>query len=159
MARYVQSSGALAHFTLQRRCEIGVPTNHGLWKPLPLPLPPPSSLSLSLLPLFVYPSFLSTPFIQTSSLAPFPSIQHAPATHTTCTCLVHMPHAHPTCTSHVRKPASASHHRNANRDRASSQIDLDAFAAGCVVDGFPDGCDPNQSRDATRDALSEHIHR
>ena len=38
------------------------------------------------------------------------------------------------------------------------EVDLEAFAEGCVVDGFPEGCDPAQQRDILRDALSEHIH-
>ena len=38
------------------------------------------------------------------------------------------------------------------------EVDLEAFAAGCVVDGFPEGCDPSQQREALRDALSQHIH-
>jgi len=38
------------------------------------------------------------------------------------------------------------------------EVDLEAFAAGCVVDNFPEGCDPTEKRDALRDALSEHIH-
>jgi len=38
------------------------------------------------------------------------------------------------------------------------EVDLDAFAEGCVVDNFPEGCDPTQQREALRDALSEHIH-
>ena len=36
-------------------------------------------------------------------------------------------------------------------------MDLEAFAAGCVVDNFPEGCEQSP-RDALRDALSEHIH-
>ena len=38
------------------------------------------------------------------------------------------------------------------------EIDLDDFAAGCVVENFPEGCDDKESRDVLRDALAEHIH-
>ena len=27
-----------------------------------------------------------------------------------------------------------------------------------MVEGFPEGCDPAQKREALRDALSEHLH-
>jgi len=40
----------------------------------------------------------------------------------------------------------------------AEEVDLEAFAEGCVVDDFPEGCDPLASREALRDALSEHIH-
>ena len=38
------------------------------------------------------------------------------------------------------------------------EVDLEAFAQGCVVDNFPEDCDPAQKRDALRDALTQHIH-
>jgi len=38
------------------------------------------------------------------------------------------------------------------------EVDLEKFAAGCVVDNFPTDCDPAQEREMLRDALSEHIH-
>jgi len=38
------------------------------------------------------------------------------------------------------------------------QIDLDQFAEGCVIEGFPEGCDPSEQREALRDALSAHVH-
>ena len=31
-------------------------------------------------------------------------------------------------------------------------------ACRCVVENFPEGCDPAVARDAARDALTEHIH-
>jgi len=37
-------------------------------------------------------------------------------------------------------------------------VDLTQFIEGCVVDNFPEGCDPTVARDAARDALTEHIH-
>ena len=40
----------------------------------------------------------------------------------------------------------------------ADEVDLEAFAAGCVVDNFPEGCDATQQRDILRDALAEHIH-
>ena len=39
----------------------------------------------------------------------------------------------------------------------AEEVDLDEFAAGCVVDGFPAGCE-DAPRDLLRDALTEHIH-
>ena len=38
------------------------------------------------------------------------------------------------------------------------EVDLEKFAEGCVVDGFPSGCTDAESRDILRDRLSEHIH-
>jgi len=38
------------------------------------------------------------------------------------------------------------------------EVDLSRFAAGCVVDGFPEGCTENSSRDELREALAKHIH-
>lgn len=38
------------------------------------------------------------------------------------------------------------------------EVDLEDFASGCVVDNFPEGCDPSQQRDALREALSKHVH-
>merc|ERR1719231_1124567 len=38
------------------------------------------------------------------------------------------------------------------------EVNLEDFAEGCVVDGFPEGCESVEKRDALRDALSEHIH-
>jgi glycerol-3-phosphate O-acyltransferase len=39
----------------------------------------------------------------------------------------------------------------------AEEVDLEEFAAGCVVDNFPEGCEPSP-REALRDALTEHIH-
>mmetsp|Transcript_140778 Transcript_140778/g.259223 ORF Transcript_140778/g.259223 Transcript_140778/m.259223 type:complete len:426 (+) Transcript_140778:56-1333(+) len=38
------------------------------------------------------------------------------------------------------------------------EVDLEKFAAGCVVENFPADCDPTQEREALRNALSEHVH-
>mmetsp|Transcript_4816 Transcript_4816/g.15237 ORF Transcript_4816/g.15237 Transcript_4816/m.15237 type:complete len:415 (+) Transcript_4816:33-1277(+) len=38
------------------------------------------------------------------------------------------------------------------------EVDLSAFAEGCVADNFPEGCDASASRDTLREALSAHIH-
>merc|ERR1712070_802972 len=37
------------------------------------------------------------------------------------------------------------------------EVDLDEFVEACVVDNFPEGCDPNESRDAAREKLSSHL--
>jgi glycerol-3-phosphate O-acyltransferase len=37
-------------------------------------------------------------------------------------------------------------------------VDLKEFAAGCVVENFPADCNPNEERDALREALAQHIH-
>jgi len=36
-------------------------------------------------------------------------------------------------------------------------IDLDEFVEACVVEDFPEGCDPIAQRDAAREALTKHI--
>ena len=36
--------------------------------------------------------------------------------------------------------------------------DLDAYMQACVVDNFPEGCDPNAERDEVRERLTQHIH-
>ena len=37
-------------------------------------------------------------------------------------------------------------------------VDLDAYMAGCVVDDFPEGCDPAAERDEVREKLAQHLH-
>jgi len=39
------------------------------------------------------------------------------------------------------------------------EVDLSAFAEGCVIDNFPEGCDANSSRDDLREALAIHVHK
>jgi len=37
-------------------------------------------------------------------------------------------------------------------------VDLSAFVEACLVEGFPEDCDPTAERDAARRALTKHIH-
>ena len=40
-----------------------------------------------------------------------------------------------------------------------SEVNLAEFAEGCLVDGFPEGCDPKEEREALREALSSHLEK
>ena len=42
----------------------------------------------------------------------------------------------------------------------AEEVDLDEYAAGCVVDDFPKGCAGSgpESREALREALATHVH-
>lgn len=38
------------------------------------------------------------------------------------------------------------------------EVDLEEYVSGCVVDNFPEGCDPTQEREMLREKLAEHVH-
>jgi glycerol-3-phosphate O-acyltransferase len=38
------------------------------------------------------------------------------------------------------------------------EIDIEAFAEGCVTENFPEGCEPLEAREVLREALSKHVH-
>mmetsp|Transcript_37479 Transcript_37479/g.84980 ORF Transcript_37479/g.84980 Transcript_37479/m.84980 type:complete len:230 (-) Transcript_37479:624-1313(-) len=41
----------------------------------------------------------------------------------------------------------------------ADSIDLDAYVQACVVENFPEGCNPQASREGTRDMLTKHIQQ
>ena len=70
----------------------------------------------------------------------------------------------PTRPPHSHSPAPHSHSPAALPSGIAKRLTDGAArpvgptACRCVVENFPEGCDPAVARDAARDALTEHIH-